>query len=82
MRILTVVELMRAIEDNQDDSIARLNLVRALWNEGLYSFARREAEILLSLNPENESILLLADKLGVNTAKASETVVADTEIEI
>ncbi|GEM_PF-5862553 len=79
---MNIVELLRAIEDNQEDSIARLNLVRALWEEGLYSFARREAEVLLSLNPENESVLLLADKLGVNTAKASETVVADTEIEI
>lgn len=79
---MLILDLLRAIEENQDDSIARLNLVRALWEEGLYSFARREAEALLSLNPDNESILLLADKLGVNTAKSSQTVVADTEIEI
>jgi uncharacterized membrane-anchored protein len=79
---MLILDLLRAIEENQDDSIARLNLVRALWEEGLYSFARREAETLLSLNPDNESIRLLADKLGVNTAKFSQTVVADTEIEI
>lgn len=79
---MDILELMRAIESNQDDSIARLNLVRLLWENGLYSFARREAEILLGLNPENEAVLLLADKLGVNTARSSETVVADTEIEI